>query len=187
MGSQDESDVSYNTESEDNIKIPESLPEIPESDRSFVYYSGYLDTKTGRIEKIRLSKELQELTYKYCEAYGAPYEAVMAIMGVETGWNADIGVSKNGKYYGIGMLNIEYNEKPLKDMGITLQTPHGGIKGTCIVFASKYKEFGDIEKAMIAYNGGSSYARTLFSHGVTSTSYSRKAKSIMNALIVGEQ
>lgn len=172
------------TDSESSTTPPENLcpPEDNQND-GFIYYEYYYDPRTQKYEQIALSKEWQEYTYQMCVKYEVPYEIVLALMGTETGWDVNIGVSDNKLYYGIGMVHIEYNEEYLKKYDINLCTPRGGIEAVCFIISQKLNIFNDIDKAMIAYNHGNGGAQKLFSQGIYSTAYTRRVHEIANGML----
>lgn len=159
--------------------------EIVEKEKqSFVYYSTYFDENTNRIEKIKMDEEWQYLLYTYCVKHNVNYEWVLALTGAESSFNPFIGKSKNGKYYGAGMINIKYMKDYLKkEYGVNLLTPEGGLEGICILLREHLDSFGDdYHKASMAYNFGAGYAKKLIKQGITSSRYSRRIESIMNNL-----
>ena len=141
-----------------------------------VTYTHYLHPTVGRYYKVALSPELQAYTYEMCVKYRVPYSIVIALMGVESSWNADIGVLKNksGSYVGLGMLSVKYNAQIFKSRGINIYTPKGNIEAICWVLRDKLAEFdGNIHYALMAYNMGSGGAKTSIYYGRETSSYSR--------------
>lgn len=147
--------------------------------------TSYLDISTGRYEPIALSRDLQIYTIECCERYSVPFDVIMGIFGVETGWNVDYGISPNGKYCGIAMIHIEYNrDKILSEIGADILDPKGNIEAACYILSQKIRRFdGDITKAVIAYNRGDAGATLLFESGETQTSYSKFVFRISDNLI----
>ncbi len=142
-----------------------------------VTYTHYLHPTVGIYYKVTLSPELQAYTYEMCSKYRVPYSIVIALMGVESSWNADIGVLKNksGSYAGLGMLSVKYNAQVFKSRGINIYTPEGNIEAICWVLRDKLAEFdGNIHYALMAYNMGSGGARTSIYYGRETSNYSRR-------------
>lgn len=166
------------------VDTPESIkPPTVEPNDGFIYYEYYYDPRSQKYERIKLSREWQEYTYEMCLKYNVPYEIVLGLMGAETGWDVGIGVSDNGIYYGIGMINIEYNKEYLRKYGIELCSPAGGVEAVCFIMSQKLNTFGDIDKALIAYNRGDGGARKLFRKGIYSTRYDRRIHEITNGML----
>ncbi len=163
-----------------------SWAEITETVGYDVVFTNYLHPTLGRYYKVALSPELQHHTYEMCLKYGVPYKIVIALMGIESSWKADIGVLKNssGSYVGLGMLSVKYNAGVFKDRGIDIYQPEGNIEAICRVLSDKLREFdGNVHYALMAYNMGSGGAKTAIARGTLSTSYSRKIVKLAEGLL----
>lgn len=155
----------------------------------FFYYSHYY--KGDKLYSMPMTEKWQKIVYEYCNKYDLDYETVLAIGGVETSFDVHRGTVEskyNGStYFGLGMVNKYYYEKRT---GTTLATERDGINALCDTLARKLKEFdGDYIYALMAYNGGSSYARKRIENGVYSSTYVEKVMRIKNGLLKwkGEQ
>lgn len=169
---------------ENSTDVSEDVqPPVAEPSEGFIYYEYYYDPRSQKYERIKFSREWQEYTYEMCLKYNVPYEIIMGLMGAETGWDVNIGVSDNDLYYGIGMVHIEYNKEYLKKYGIDLCTPAGGVEAVCFIMSQKLNTFGDIDKALIAYNRGDGGARRLFRKEIYSTRYNRRIHEIANGML----
>ncbi len=160
----------------------ENIP--PEPLSTFAPFQSYL-YGTQRL-RMPLSAELQEYTYRMCLKYDVPYRVVMGLMGVEAGWNANIGTETNGNatYVGLGMLRDIYNVDKFAKQGIDIYTPKGNIEAICIILRTKLDEFdGNIHHALMAYNLGSGGARSKIKAGINETGYSRKVLRYANSLV----
>lgn len=155
----------------------------------FVYYPKYYDVTYKSDCGIALSREHQSFAYSKCKEYGVPFEVMMGLWGAEASWNVYIGetVSAAGDhYYGIGQINVYYSEEYLKQCGVELCTPLGGLEGSIIIIRDKLERYGgDINKALMAYNFGDWGAQKQWNKGVYSTYYTKKILSIANNLKEG--
>lgn len=136
---------------------------------SYVYHNTRL--------RMPLSADLQEHTYRMSQTYDVPYRVIMGLMGVESGWNANIGTKTNAgtTYVGLGMLRDIYYAEQYAAKGIDIYTPKGNIEAICISFKIKLDEFdGNIHHALMAYNLGNGGARSKIKSGINDTGYSRK-------------
>ena len=181
------------TETVDYTRQPE-LPRMPLSvgedgsdTEEFYYYKQYYDSRTGRFENISMTLEWQMYTYLKCVEYNVPFELIMGIMGVESGFNVFIGscFDENGvEYYGPGMIHVYYSESALARKGIELKTPEGGVEAVCCAMSEKLKTFeGDVHSALIAYNMGDHGARMYMQDGNTTSGYSEWVLSIKDGLL----
>lgn len=161
-------------------KVTEKTPEpIDPIKDGFEVFSTYL--YNGREYPMPLSKELQYHTYQMCEKYDLPYRIIMGMMGTETGWNANAGNERG--YIGIGCISEKYYAKSMKNIGVDIYTVKGNIEAICIIMRDKMDEFNNnIIYAMMAYNGGSTYARNLIKKGYSSTTYTKRTIGFAESL-----
>ncbi|GEM_PF-2720717 len=158
--------------------------------KSFVYYAGYYKVSDNRHYKIKLSRELQEYTWEKCLEYGVPFKIIMGIMGVESGWTADIGVIENasGTYVGLGMLSEKHNAEYFANLGIDIYEPEGNIEALCSAFRDKLELFDfNVHYALIAYNQGNGGARSFIAEGKETSSYSRLVMQYSQNLLTQEE
>jgi hypothetical protein len=187
---EESTEVSEDT-SDDEVRFPMGGMDTPEdikppkveTHEGFIYYEYYYDPRSKQYERIKLSREWQEYTYEMCLKYNVPYEIILGLMGAETGWDVNIGVSDNGIYYGIGMVHMEYNKSNCREYGFELCSPAGGVEAVCLIMSQKLNTFEDIDKALIAYNRGNGGARKLFRKGIYSTAYDRRIHEITNGML----
>ena len=149
----------------------------------FIKYKKYYDYKYETWVNITIPEEWQRFIFYKCVEHDVPYEIILGIMGIETGFDYGYRLSPNGLYYGPGMISIEYTYDYLKKRGVNLYTTNGAIEAICIVFRDKLNDFNnDIEKALIAYNCGTYGAQKLFNQGKSSTFYSERVFQIVDGL-----
>lgn len=121
---------------------------------------------------IPLSDELQKFTYDTCKTYNVDYDLVLAIMAVESGYNA-AAISSNGEDYGLMQINkINHDwlaEKGLTDMLDAKQNITAGI----IILAKLEENCPTTESLVMAYNMGESKAKKYLAKGET-TEYVEK-------------
>ena len=151
------------------------------------YYVGYYREDLKRYYSLPFSRELQDYTYEMAQKYSLPYEVVMGLFGVESGWNPTL-YNYNGTCYGLGMLNITYNKSYFAKQGIDMMTPKGNIEASCQVLRDKLVEFdGNMNYALMAYNAGSGGARNMIARGKTSTNYSEAILMYSRNLLTQEE
>ena len=126
------------------------------------------------IYNIPLSKELQEYTYSMCEYYLIPehYELVLAIMWQESHFKSDLVSSTND--YGIMQINKCNHEWLSEQLGINnyVDAKQNIEAGTYLISKLLIK-YEDENKALMAYNMGEAGARSVWSAGNYTSSYSR--------------
>ncbi len=118
-----------------------------------------------------LAYDLQETMQDLCECYGVPYALALAIAEVETHFDPDA-VSSGGD---TGLMQINpCNHAWLLERGMDVHTYAGNIEAGIYLIAGHLDTYGDMEKALMAYNCGPSGAKKLWDAGVYQTDYSRK-------------
>lgn len=136
-------------------------PEEAEPETKYVYYD------------VPLSDDLQEYTQDVCEEYDFPcYDIIVAMIWTESGYREDI-VSKTNDW---GYMQINgINHQTLKEeLGITdFLDGKQNIRAGVYMIQKLYHKYGDIGKALMAYNCGEYGASKLWKEGTTSTGYSR--------------
>ena len=153
------------------------------SEDGFFYYTNYY--KGEKLYSMPMTEKWQKIVYEYCDKYDLDYETVLAIGGVETSFDVYRGtvVSKyNGStYFGLGMVNKYYYEKRTCT---TLATERDGINALCDTLQRKLNEFDeDYIHALMAYNGGSAWARGKINQGIHTSSYVSKVLTIKEGLL----
>ena len=149
-------------------------------DSGFYRYT-YCYYTDGRHD-IELSEELQLHTFRMAQEYDVQYEMVMAIMGVESGW--DENDRGNGVFVGLGMIYIAQVGE-LGQIGITyLYDPKQNIEAICYYLRYKLDLVGGNEHmALMCYNMGDAGAAAYFDEGVYQTAYSRKVIAFRDSMI----
>ena len=123
------------------------------------------------------SKKTQKAIAKICKEYGIKFEIVMSMAVRESDFRADL-IGDGGRAY--GAFQIHYWEwKGLMDkLGYTLDDMYDPVKqadACCAILEGHYKEYNNTNYALMAYNGGSAYAKRMMKAGRVS-SYADEVK-----------
>lgn len=118
--------------------------------------------------------EYQDYMRTYCAAYECPYPLALAVAEVESHFDMDA-VGAAGE---VGIMQL--NPGPENTYWINLEaeteldptTPSGNIAAGCYLLGKYMQEYGDPNKAAMAYNMGVSGAENAWAEGITSTDYS---------------
>lgn len=118
--------------------------------------------------------EYQDYMRTYCAAYECPYPLALAVAEVESNFNMEA-VGAAGE---AGIMQL--NPGPENTYWINLEaeteldptTPSGNIAAGCYLLGKYMQEYGDPNKAAMAYNMGMSGAENAWAAGITSTDYS---------------
>lgn len=117
-----------------------------------------------------LSYELQEWMQDCCAYYSVPYALALAIAEVETHFDPDAVSPTND--YGLMQIN-KVNHEWLLEIGIDPTTHEGNIEAGVRIISGHLQTYGDVERALMAYNCGPTGARRLWDQGIFETEYSR--------------
>lgn len=136
---------------------------------SAVYTPRTVTVDSGYIEyDIKLSPELQKITYNLSQEYGIRYSLILALMFRESGYNVDAyNVNSNGTAdHGLMQIN-DCNAKLMNSHGINWDIPEENIEGGCIIL--KYfldQNDWDENKALMAYQYGQSGMLKKYEQGI---------------------
>jgi len=119
-----------------------------------------------------LSENLQKYIYKICEEYGIPQEIVLAMIYRESHYDMNA-IGDNGRSFGYMQVMEMWHIDRMERLGVNdLLEPHGNILVAVDYLAELHEMYGDLEKALIAYNCGPVLANEFFQQGINQTSYS---------------
>lgn len=127
-------------------------------------------------EAVPMCYEWQDFMRTYCAAYSCPYSLALAVAETETHFDMDA-VGAAGE---VGIMQLSpgpggaYHEALQEITRLDPTTPCGNIAAGCYLLGKYLQDYGDIEKAAMAYNMGVGGAVQTWKNGITSTEYSRK-------------
>lgn len=133
-------------------------------------------------EEIPLSYDLQDVMRTACAEYGCPYPLALAVAEVESHFDMDA-VGAVGE---VGIMQL--NPGPENTYWINLEaetgedptTPAGNIICGAYLLGTHMANYGEPEKALMAYNMGPGGAAQAWAAGITSTEYSAKVMEAMD-------
>lgn len=136
----------------------------------------------ARIYDIPLSEELQTYTFELCQEKNVDYEMVLALMKVESDYNASLVSQTND--YGIMQIN-RVNHKWLREqLGITdFLDPRQNILCGVTMLGNLRAKYEENHKILMAYNMGEGGARTKWLQNVYTSHYSRKVMAVREELV----
>lgn len=138
------------------VEIKEEPP-APEPEKEYKY-----------IEDCPLDVELQQGIYDICEKYNVPYELVMAMIKKESLYITD-SVGDNGDSVGLMQIQEKWHYELMEELGVSdLTDPLGNVEVGTALIASYIEESGNVEYALMKYNGGAAYADRMTEAGKVS-------------------
>lgn len=132
-----------------------------------------VETAGAVIYSIPLDEALQEYTYNLCVDYYIPehYELILAMMWQESNYTPDVVSGTND--YGLMQINKVNHDWLSEELGVEdFLDPEQNIHAGVYVMAKLIHKYGDISKALMAYNMGERGASTYWDSGVYSSNYS---------------
>lgn len=131
-------------------------------------------------EDIPLDAEIQLLLYQACEETGIQYELALAVIKQETDFRNITG--DDGASTGYMQVQRRWHEDRMERLGVTdLADPYGNFLVGCDYLAEMLGKGRGIEWALMAYNGGPSYANDMAKAGRVSQ-YAKDVLNYMNDL-----
>ena len=138
------------------------------------------EVQTPVREDIPLDEETQLLLYEACTEKGVPYELALAVINQETDFRNIIG--DDGASTGYMQVQRRWHEDRMERLGVTdLADPYGNFLVGCDYLAELLGKDRGTEWALMAYNGGPTYANEMAKAGKISE-YAEDILNYMNDL-----
>ena len=136
----------------------EELLDISEPPGGYVYFD------------VPLDDELQEYIFDICQDYGVDPELIVSMIFHESNFDsAVIGTNDSGYSYGLMQIMPCWNQARMEKLGcLDLLNPYQNVLVGVDLMAEYIEKGYGIEWALMAYNGGPSYANRKAAEGVVS-------------------
>lgn len=137
-----------------------------------------VDTADVFLFDVPLSDSLQRYIYEICADENVPVTLVMAMIEHESGFDPEA-VSPTDDY---GLMQINaVNHEWLKEeyRCVDMMNPYQNVFCGISIISSYIDKYGELDKALMAYNMGNYGAQKAWKNGVTSIAYSEEILSLM--------
>lgn len=137
-----------------------------------------VDTADVFLFDVPLSDSLQRYIYEICADENVPVTLVMAMIEHESGFDPEA-VSPIDDY---GLMQINaVNHEWLKEeyRCADMMNPYQNVFCGISIISSYIDKYGELDKALMAYNMGNYGAQKAWKNGVTSIAYSEEILSLM--------
>ena len=137
-----------------------------------------VDTADVFLFDVPLSDSLQRYIYEICADENVPVTLVMAMIEHESGFDPEA-VSPTDDY---GLMQINaVNHEWLKEeyRCADMMNPYQNVFCGISIISSYIDKYGELDKALMAYNMGDYGAQKAWENGVTSIAYSEEILSLM--------
>lgn len=128
-------------------------------------------TVSGNVytDEVPMSQGYQCTMQDACRRYGVDYALALGIAEVESHFDFE---ADSGYARGIMQIN-PINYDMLRTVGIEPETKSGNIQAGVYMIGNLLDRYGDVHKALMAYNCGETGASELWAEGYESSQYSR--------------
>jgi soluble lytic murein transglycosylase-like protein len=139
-------------------QVETQIVEKPVEYQSTIYYT------------VPLASDVQDVIFEECEKYNIPHSLIISIINQESkyDWTA---IGDSGKSYGLMQIQKRYHEETMISLGCSdLLNPIDNVKTGISIIHTLLEKGKGVEWALMAYNGGESYANKKIKSGIV-TSY----------------
>ena len=157
------------------IATDEALQRLQFTLDSITYMDEYYDDYEPSVffyEAIPLPYEIQQHLFDTCTAFDVDLALILAVIEVESNFDTDAS-GDGGKSAGLMQLN-QANWASLRESGMDPFDVYDNIRAGILMIRDYLIDYGDVHQALMAYNGGKGYARSLQELGINTTGYSTK-------------
>ena len=118
---------------------------------------------------VPLDHKLQDYIFELCEEKCIDPAIIIAMIDKESKFDIDI-IGDKGKSYGLMQIQPRWHKERMEELGVTdLLDPYQNVTVGIDILAELLESGESLEWALMAYNGGHSYANRLESEGRLST------------------
>lgn len=137
-----------------------------------------VDTADVFLFDVPLSDSLQRYIYEICADENVPVTLVMAMIEHESGFDPE--AVSPADDYGLMQINA-VNHEWLKEeyRCADMMNPYQNVFCGISIISSYIDKYGELDKALMAYNMGNYGAQKAWKNGVTSIAYSEEILSLM--------
>ena len=155
---------------EETYDVVESSAEVRSSYIEETIYdeSTYENESTEEVKlyyDVPLSDDLQDYILEVCEGYGVNHLVVLAMIKKESAFNS-ASVGDNGNSFGLMQIQPRWHQQRMNELGVTdLLDPYQNILVGVDYLADMLAYEKGLEWALMAYNGGPTYANRKLAAG----------------------
>lgn len=174
----EETSVSYTSKSANNAMVNYTLARpiiinIDDTAEEIVEAVAYFD--------VPLSEDLQDHIFKECEKHGIDPAIIVSMIKRESNYRAKV-TGDSGQSYGLMQIQLKWHRDRMGKLGVTdLLDPYQNVTVGIDYLAELIDRGKGVEWALMAYNGGPSYANRKVAAGVVSD-YAKGVLKFANSL-----
>lgn len=152
---EDAKDVTSDTVAEKLLKVAEvaAVKSVEPEPEPTLYFN------------VPLDRALQDHIFAVCESYGIDPAIIIAMIQKESYFNPS-NVGDGGNSLGLMQIQPRWHQNRANNLGCPdLMNPYHNITVGVDLFADHLKQKGSLEWALMAYNGGPTYANRMVANG----------------------
>ena len=127
------------------------------------------EVKTHLYYDIPLDEDLQDYILEVCHGYGVNHLIVLGMIEKESAFGPNV-IGDNGEAFGLMQVQPKWHQERMDRLGVTdISDPYQNVLVGVDYFAEMLSYDRGIAWALMAYNGGATYANELTDEGVISS------------------
>lgn len=151
-------DISDSTDTPETESVTEAVTEPPVAVEEIL-------SSTPKYYNVNLSTEVQDVIFSECEKYGINPSIIIAMIERESGFDR-YAIGDDGRSFGLMQVQIKWHIDRMIELDCTdVFDPIKNVKVGIDYLAEMLNTYGDIAKALVAYNGGS-YSGTITNYAI---------------------
>ena len=141
-------DINDNTDTTKTESVTEAITEPPVTVEETI-------SSTPKYYNVNLSTEVQDVIFSECEKYGINPSIIIAMIERESGFDR-YSIGDDGRSFGLMQIQIKWHIDRMIQLDCTdVFDPIENVTVGINYLAELQSIYGDITKALVAYNGGS--------------------------------
>ena len=150
----------YEAQATDEVTTTQTPAKIHEKDT---------EVKTHLYYDIPLDEDLQDYILEVCHDYGVNHLIVLGMIEKESAFGPNV-ISDNEEAFGLMQIQPKWHQERMGRLGVTdILDPYQNVLVGVDYFAEMLSYDRGIAWALMAYNGGATYANELTNEGVISS------------------
>lgn len=118
--------------------------------------------------KVSLSTEVQDVIFEECNKYNIPSSLIIAMIEKESDYRENL-MGDSGNSYGLMQIQKKYHQETMLSLGGTdLINPIDNVRTGIYIINNLIQKGKGVRWALMAYNGGESYANRKINNGEVS-------------------
>ena len=160
---------SANTTVPDTYEEQATTDEVTTTQTPATIHEQDTEVKTHLYYDIPLDEDLQDYILEVCHDYGVNHLIILGMIEKESAFGPNV-IGDNGETFGLMQVQPKWHQERMDRLGVTdISDPYQNVLVGVDYFAEMLSYDRGIAWALMAYNGGATYANELTDEGVISS------------------